>query len=109
MHVLKCRINCTRTRTVGYSCSTVTEIVRTAAVHDWCSRCLALVTAAVSHLAASTKPDQVITVSFMNDWTNEHIAGYQPRSKNGIGCAPNRPGLGVDVEIEHLGKPFIVS
>lgn len=65
-----------------------------------------LVTAAVSHLAASTKPDQVITVSFMNDWNNEHIAGYQPRSKNGIGSAPTGPGLGVEVDIESLGKPL---
>ena len=65
-----------------------------------------LVTAAVSHLAASTKPDQVITVSFMNDWTNEHIAGYQPRSKNGFGSAPTDPGLGVEVDIESLGKPL---
>jgi hypothetical protein len=34
----------------------------------------------VSHLAASTKPENLFTVSFMNDWTNEHIAGYEPRS-----------------------------
>jgi L-alanine-DL-glutamate epimerase-like enolase superfamily enzyme len=65
-----------------------------------------LVTAAVSHLAASTKPDQVITVSFMNDWTNEHIAGYQPRSKNGFGSAPTGPGLGVEVDVKSLGKPL---
>jgi L-alanine-DL-glutamate epimerase-like enolase superfamily enzyme len=63
-----------------------------------------LVTAAVSHLAASTKPDQVITVSFMNDWTNEHIAGYQPRSENGYGSAPTGPGLGVEVDVNRLGK-----
>ena len=68
-----------------------------------------LVTAAVSHLAASTKPEQVITVSFMNDWTNEHIAGYQPRSKNGIGYVPAGPGLGVDVDEAILGDPFLVS
>ena len=34
-----------------------------------------LVTTAVSHLAASTPADSLFTVSFMNDWTNEHIAG----------------------------------
>ncbi|NKB62398.1 MAG: mandelate racemase [Gammaproteobacteria bacterium] len=66
-----------------------------------------LVTAAVSHLAASTKADQTLTVSFMNDWTNEHIASYQPRSENGIGAAPRGPGLGVEVDIDRLGKPLL--
>ena len=65
-----------------------------------------LVSAAVSHLAASTKADQVLTVSFMNDWTNEHIAGYQPRSQNGVGSAPTGPGLGVEVDVKALGKPL---
>ena len=68
-----------------------------------------LVTAAVSHLAASTRPEQVITVSFMNDWNNEHIAGYQPRSKNGIGSVPAEPGLGVVVDVKSLGTPLFVS
>ena len=68
-----------------------------------------LVTAAVSHLAASTNPEQVITVSFMNDWTNEHIANYQPRSINGTGSAPTGPGLGVEVDLAMLGKPLLIS
>ena len=63
-----------------------------------------LVSAAVSHLAASTKADQVITVSFMNDWTNEHVCGYQPRSSNGSGSAPPGPGLGVEVDSTQLEK-----
>jgi L-alanine-DL-glutamate epimerase-like enolase superfamily enzyme len=65
-----------------------------------------LTTAAVSHLAASTAPETLFTVSFMNDWTNEHIAGYQPRSHNGRGSAPDAPGLGVDIDVERLGKPL---
>ena len=65
-----------------------------------------LVSAAVSHLAASTTPENVITVSFMNDWTNEHIAGYQPRSENGFGSAPTGPGLGVEVDPDQLGPPL---
>lgn len=68
-----------------------------------------LVTAAVSHLAASTKPDQMLTVSFMNDWTNEHIAGYEPRSANGRGAAPIGPGLGVEVDIGRLGSPLFTT
>jgi cis-L-3-hydroxyproline dehydratase len=65
-----------------------------------------LVTAAVSHLAASTPPNTLFTVSFMNDWTNEHVAGYEPRSERGFGAAPDRPGLGVDVDVAALGAPL---
>ena len=65
-----------------------------------------LVTAAVSHVAASTPPDTLFTVSFMNDWTNEHIAGHQPRSQAGFGSAPTEPGLGIDVDVEALGAPL---
>ena len=68
-----------------------------------------LVSAAVSHLAASTKADQIITVSFMNDWTNEHVCGYQPKSENGVGSAPTGPGLGVEVDQSQLTKLFTVS
>lgn len=69
-----------------------------------------LVTAAVSHLAASTPPETLFTVSFMNDWTNEHIAGHSPRSEFGRGSAPTGPGLGVEVDVESLGDPlFTVS
>ncbi len=65
-----------------------------------------LTTAAVSHLAASTGPDCLVMVSFMNDWTREHVAGYAPRSVDGRGSAPDRPGLGVDVDESLLGPPF---
>jgi L-alanine-DL-glutamate epimerase-like enolase superfamily enzyme len=66
-----------------------------------------LVTAAVSHLAASTPPEALFTVSFMNDWTNEHVAGYEPRSRNGFGAAPGDAGLGITVDVEMLGKPLL--
>jgi len=65
-----------------------------------------LTTAAVSHLAASTSPEALVMVSFMNDWTNEHVAGYEPRSVHGWGEAPTRPGLGVEVDDALLGAPF---
>jgi L-alanine-DL-glutamate epimerase-like enolase superfamily enzyme len=63
-------------------------------------------TAAVSHLAASTRPELLFTASFMNDWTKEHVAGYQPRSRSGFGSAPTHPGLGVEVEEDALGPPL---
>lgn len=66
-------------------------------------------TAAVSHLAASTAPEALFTVSFMNDWTCEHVAGYEPRSRDGFGSAPARPGLGIEVDLEALGEPLLTA
>jgi L-alanine-DL-glutamate epimerase-like enolase superfamily enzyme len=65
-----------------------------------------LVTASVAHLAASVRPEALFTVSFMNDWTVEHVAGHRPRSEHGFGAAPTDPGLGVEVDVEALGKPL---
>jgi cis-L-3-hydroxyproline dehydratase len=64
-----------------------------------------LTTAAVSHLAASSPAETAWMISFMNDWTREHIAGYEPRSRQGIGAAPAGPGLGVEVDVTDL-TPF---
>jgi cis-L-3-hydroxyproline dehydratase len=63
-------------------------------------------TAAVSHLAASTDPDTLFTVSFMNDWVLDHVAGHQPRSSDGWGQAPHLPGLGIEVDESQLGDPI---
>lgn len=68
-----------------------------------------LVTAAVSHLAASTPAETLFTVSFMNDWTNEHVAGHEPRSRLGLGSAPTMPGLGVEVDMDQLGTPLFTA
>ena len=65
-----------------------------------------VVTATVAHLAATVRPEALFTVSFMNDWTREHIAGHEPRSESGWGSAPTGAGLGVQVDVEALGKPL---
>jgi L-alanine-DL-glutamate epimerase-like enolase superfamily enzyme len=65
-------------------------------------------TAAIAHLAASTAPGALFTVSFMNDWVKEHIAGHQPRSERGFGVVPGGPGLGITVDLERLGQPLAV-
>ncbi len=65
-----------------------------------------VVTAAVSHLAATVRPEALFTASFMNDWVNEHIAGYQPRSRQGVGSPPGGPGLGIEVDLPALGTPL---
>jgi L-alanine-DL-glutamate epimerase-like enolase superfamily enzyme len=65
-----------------------------------------LAAAAISHLAASSAPGPARMFTFMNDFTNEHIAGYEPRSRDGLGRAPLAPGLGVTVDESLLGEPF---
>ncbi len=64
-------------------------------------------TAAVAHLAAGAPPDALFAVSFMNDWTLEHIAGYEPRSAGGRGPVPDGPGLGIEVDVASLGDPLL--
>jgi L-alanine-DL-glutamate epimerase-like enolase superfamily enzyme len=68
-----------------------------------------IVTAAVAHLAAGTPSDALFAVSFMNDWTLEHIAGYAPRSRNGFGPVPDGPGLGIEVDAAALAPLFSVA
>jgi L-alanine-DL-glutamate epimerase-like enolase superfamily enzyme len=64
-------------------------------------------TAAVAHLAATTAPDDMLSASFFNDWTQEHVAPVvRPVSVNGRGSAPTRPGLGVEVDVTLLGAPL---
>jgi L-alanine-DL-glutamate epimerase-like enolase superfamily enzyme len=65
-----------------------------------------IVSATTAHLAAGVPADALFAVSFMNDWTNEHVAGYQPRSSGGIGRVPDGPGLGIEVDISALGEPI---
>lgn len=65
-----------------------------------------IVTAAVSHLAASTRPSHLMNVSFFNDWTDGHVAGHAPRSSAGRGSAPHEPGLGIQVDPAAFGEPL---
>lgn len=65
-----------------------------------------VVSATSAHLAASTRPEALLTVSFMNDWTREHVAGHQPRSERGFGSAPSGHGLGIEVDAGMLGEPL---
>jgi len=64
-------------------------------------------TAAVSHLAASSSPELLFSVSFLNDATQEHIAGHQPASDGGSGSAPTGAGLGIEVDAGALGEPLL--
>jgi L-alanine-DL-glutamate epimerase-like enolase superfamily enzyme len=65
-----------------------------------------IATAAVAHLAASTAADDLLSTSFFNDWTNEHVASVRPTSRLGRGAAPTGPGLGIEVDVAGLGAPL---
>lgn len=66
-----------------------------------------IATAATSHLAATTAPGDLLSTSFFNDWTVEHVAPeVRPVSRNGRGSAPTGPGLGIVVEPGLLGEPL---
>ena len=60
--------------------------------------------AAVAALAGSTFSFGFVGGVFMNDWTLEHVAGYQPRSAEGSGPVPDAPGLGIEVDEDQLGE-----
>jgi cis-L-3-hydroxyproline dehydratase len=66
-----------------------------------------VITAAVSQLAASTRPESLFMTSFFNDWTDGHVAGHQPRSVDGHGSLPDGPGLGITVDADRLGEPLL--
>jgi cis-L-3-hydroxyproline dehydratase len=68
-----------------------------------------VITAAVSHVAASTRPESLLNTSFFNDWTDGHVAGHMPRSSNGRGSAPTGPGLGITVDVGALGDPVFTT
>ena len=63
--------------------------------------------AAVSHLAASTDPRALTMVSFINEWTEEHVLGDRPRAIDGRGRASTAPGLGGgELDEDLLGAPL---
>lgn len=61
-----------------------------------------ITSAAVNQLVATTDPHSLFNVSCFTDWTNEHVAGHQPRSENGRGFALSGPGLGIEVDESKL-------
>ena len=63
-----------------------------------------IITAAVSHIAATTRPESLLMTSFFNDWTDGHVAGHRPQSEHGHGSAPTGPGLGIDVDADAFGE-----
>jgi L-alanine-DL-glutamate epimerase-like enolase superfamily enzyme len=65
-----------------------------------------IITAATSHIAATTRPESLLMTPFFNDWTDGHLAHHTPRSSRGFGSAPMVPGLGIEVDVGRLGQPL---
>ncbi|MBP2447641.1 L-alanine-DL-glutamate epimerase-like enolase superfamily enzyme [Rhizobium leguminosarum] len=65
-----------------------------------------IITAATSHVAATTRPESLLMTPFFNDWTDGHLANHLPRSSNGFGTAPTGAGLGIEIDIKKLGRPL---
>ncbi|MFZ0665705.1 MAG: mandelate racemase/muconate lactonizing enzyme family protein [Acidimicrobiales bacterium] len=67
-----------------------------------------VISAAVSHIAASTRPESLLLTPLLNELTSDgFIAGHTPRMVDGRGSAPTAPGLGIVVDTTTLGEPLL--
>jgi L-alanine-DL-glutamate epimerase-like enolase superfamily enzyme len=64
-------------------------------------------TAAIAHLAASTKPEFYFTSTDFNSYNDVHLAEDAPRREEGWLKAPEGAGLGIHVDEELLGSPVV--
>jgi L-alanine-DL-glutamate epimerase-like enolase superfamily enzyme len=66
----------------------------------------ALTTAALSHLAVSTRPDALLAATFFTGLVTPLIANAPHRQADGFGTASMLPGLGVEIDEDRLGVPL---
>ena len=64
-----------------------------------------IVTAAIAHLAHSTRPDLLFSSTDFNSYVTVSIADGAPQRENGRLAATEDPGLGIKPRFEVLGKP----
>jgi L-alanine-DL-glutamate epimerase-like enolase superfamily enzyme len=67
-----------------------------------------IVTAAIAHLAHSTRPEFLFTATDFNSYVTVSIAEGAPQRVNGRMAASLAPGLGVRPRMDVLGKPLVV-
>jgi L-alanine-DL-glutamate epimerase-like enolase superfamily enzyme len=65
-----------------------------------------IVTAAIAHLAHSTPTELLFTSTDFNSYVTKSIAHGAPQRQGGRLSAPTAPGLGVQGNLEALGKPI---
>lgn len=64
-------------------------------------------TAAIAHLAQSTPPQFLFTTTDFNSYVTVSNAEDAPKRKNGRMSAPKKPGLGIKLKPETMGKPVV--
>ncbi len=66
-----------------------------------------ITTAAIAHLAGSTRPEFYFTSTDFNSYNDVHLAEDAPRREEGWLKAPEGAGLGIHVDEELLGAPVV--
>jgi len=66
-----------------------------------------IATAAIAHLAHSTPPEALLSVTDFNSYVTVDTADGAPRRHNGRLAAPQAPGLGVSLRREVVGAPVM--
>jgi L-alanine-DL-glutamate epimerase-like enolase superfamily enzyme len=65
-------------------------------------------TAAIAHLAGSTRPEFLFTSTDFNSYVDTALADDAPRRREGRLAVPTAPGLGIHVDFARLGAPVVV-
>ena len=66
-----------------------------------------LATAAIAHLAQSTPPEFLFSTTDFNSYVTVSVADGAPRRVEGRMSASTKPGLGLTMRLETLGKPVM--
>ena len=66
-----------------------------------------IVTAAIAHLAQSTPSELLFTTTDFNSYVTVSFAEGAPQRVNGRMAAGTKPGLGITLKMEVLGKPVV--
>ena len=66
-----------------------------------------ITTAAIAHLAGSTRPEYLFTSTDFNSYVDIHVAPDTPKRSEGRLGVPSGPGLGITVDQKLLGEPVL--
>jgi L-alanine-DL-glutamate epimerase-like enolase superfamily enzyme len=66
-----------------------------------------ITTAAIAHLAGSTRPENLFTSTDFNSYIDVSLAPDAPRRREGRLAVPTGPGLGISIDEKALGAPIL--
>ena len=64
-----------------------------------------IASAAAAHLAASTAPEALLNGTDIHNYNSNQIATGAPEAGDGFMTVSDRPGLGVEPDLDALGDP----